>query len=492
MRGGLSDVQYGFRRGKSTTDAVILLRDTALAAVDLYEMCVAVSLDIWNAFNSIDWGFMLEALAKWEMPSYMIKLFQSYFHERLAEVVCMDCPSGKMQVEVSCGVPQGSVVRPLLWNLTYDQVLRTQLPEGVSMIGFADDTLIVGSGKTSKGVEEAVNLALSLVAGKIQELGLTLAVEKTEAVMFKRTYKDRVPEITLGGADVKIGGCIKYLGVIVDENLRFKQHIKVAGDKAQRVLLSLSRLMPNIGCPKEPRRRLLVSVVHSVMLYGAPVWGETLNFSKVNVDVLMRVQRRAALRSICAYRQVSYEAANLIAAIPPIDLIAFERMAVYNAKKVGNLERADGQLNQIRSPRDVTIDKWVRRLQVAGKGLWTRRLITDVTGWCKRRHGHLSYHLTQILSGHGCFGSYLERIGKETSSRCHHCTAGEDDAMHTIFVCPCLTEERNVADDILQGLDPDSMVGKMVNNVDCWNVIEKFVVHVMKAKEDAERARRPN
>lgn len=239
-----------------------------------------------------------------------------------------------MRIDVTCGVPQGSVVDPLLWNITYDQVLRSPLPDGALLIGFADDTLVVASGKTSEMAEELTNLSLQIVVDKIQDLGLELAIEKTKAMMFRRKYKDRVPEKVINGASIRTKRSFKYLGMIVDDELNFNEHIRTAVDKINKVLQSLSRLMPNIGGPKELRMKLLVSVVHSILLYGAPVWAQRLKYSKGCVDRLMRVQRRAALRSCCAYRTVSYTAANVIAAIPPVDLLALERCDAYMTRMI--------------------------------------------------------------------------------------------------------------------------------------------------------------
>lgn len=153
----------------------------------------------------------------------------------MAEVSCGGQEGEKIKVVVSCGIPQGSVVGPFLWNITYDQVLKVQLPVGVSLIGFAED------------VEVMTNVSLDIVSGKIQELDLSLVVDKTDNVMFRRKYKDRVPVIFLDGAELAIGRSIKHLSLIVDDNLNFREHIKAVADKAQRVLRSLARLMPNIG-----------------------------------------------------------------------------------------------------------------------------------------------------------------------------------------------------------------------------------------------------
>lgn len=66
----------------------------------------------------------------------------------------INCREDSEDVEVTCGVPQGSVLGPLLWNMTYDAVLRVTVPRGVRTIGFADDTLIIGKSVTSEIVEK--------------------------------------------------------------------------------------------------------------------------------------------------------------------------------------------------------------------------------------------------------------------------------------------------------------------------------------------------
>jgi len=89
---------------------------------------------------------------------------------------------------VTCGVPHGSVLRPFLWNAAFDTVFRLPLPDIVTVIGYADDTLVVSEGNTLSALEDCANAALSAVGGYIGNLGLRLAVDKTETVVFKAQY----------------------------------------------------------------------------------------------------------------------------------------------------------------------------------------------------------------------------------------------------------------------------------------------------------------
>ncbi|KAL4108057.1 hypothetical protein QTP88_018314 [Uroleucon formosanum] len=259
-----------------------------------------------------------------------------------------------MVVNVTCGVPQGSVVGPLLWNMRYDRVLRIQLPREVRLVGFADDTLVMVWGKTSDEVEATANSALDAVAAEIAALDLTLATEKTEAVMFKRKYKDVVPRLVLSQTQVTMKRSIKHLGIIVDDNLNFNEHVDTVARKAQKVMQALGRLMPNVGGPKESKRKLLASVVHSVILYGAPIWGPSLEYSRQRTDKLLTVQRRAMLRCICAYKTTSRVAVNIIVATPPIYLLAKERTDAYWSKKNAGTTPSRSAIRSvsIRRPRE--------------------------------------------------------------------------------------------------------------------------------------------
>lgn len=156
----------------------------------------------------------------------------------------------------------------------------------------------------------------------------------------------------------------------------------------------------------EPRRRLLASVVQSVMLYDAPIWATSLECSEKSRGELLKVQRQTALRSICGYRPIFCDAINILASVPPIDLIAIERRKLF-------LIRRELTRKTVQEAKEKTTMKWLQRVKDATKGVWTRTLIRDVRKWVTRKHGSMDFHLSQILSRHGCFSFYTHRIGSQ-------------------------------------------------------------------------------
>lgn len=85
--------------------------------------------------------------------------------------------------------------------------------------------------------------------------------------------------------------------------------------------------------------------------------------------------------------------------------------------------------------RTELLELWQREWDDNNTGRWTHRLLPNLIAWVGRTHGVLSYHLTQALSGHACFETYLFRMRKCASPTCRHCGEDDDTAAHTLFRC---------------------------------------------------------
>lgn len=163
------------------------------------------------------------------------------------------------------GIPQGSVLGQLLWNVEYNAVFHIPLPPSTRIVYYADNMLVMVEGTSAEEAGSRVNVALSTVAGWIQQerSGHSLALDKTETVLFTRKYKFTPPWLTVSGVEILLKDSITYLGFGIDKHLRFRPYVDRAAHRDQR--------MPNLGKPWEVWRRFLVNVMHSVLLYGFSV-----------------------------------------------------------------------------------------------------------------------------------------------------------------------------------------------------------------------------
>lgn len=221
--------------------------------------------------------------------------------------------------------------------------------------------------------------------------------------MFTNKRNRNEMEVNCEGFKIRSKPDIKYLGVQVDKKLNFTKHAELAANRAAVTAKQLGYLMPNLGGPKEKSRRLLASVTTSRLLYAAPFWAETM--SAEGWRKLAATHRRSQLRVACCYRTASHEAAAVISGIPPISLLAEERAETYRGRDKTEASRAMIAKRQ---------EKWDNGI----KGRWTHKLIKDLDTWLSRKTGQVTYHLTQVLSGHGCFGSYLKRFNLLDSDAC--------------------------------------------------------------------------
>ncbi|XP_018364346.1 PREDICTED: uncharacterized protein LOC108762041 [Trachymyrmex cornetzi] len=181
---------------------------------------------------------------------------------------------------------------------------------------------------------------------------------------------------------------------------------------------ALARITANIGGPGERRRRMYATVVMSVVLYGAPIWAQTVARNRDIIGSVRKLQRQLALRTIRGYRTISHDAAAILSGMVPFDLAADRIRRSYIRRR--DILARDGAVTQqvggmlLEVERRRSIGRWQRRLNElppSGPGSIVRSAIGgDLEVWVGRAHGALTYRTTQILTGHGVFESYLYRI----------------------------------------------------------------------------------
>ena len=366
------------------------------------------------------------------------------------------------------------------------RITELQLPRGAKTVGFADDVAVIAVGKYLAEVTWIANEAIAIIRQWLSSVGLQLADQKTEVVLVTSRKVAETITIRVGDCEITSKPSLRYLGVQIDARLRFQEHLKIVGEKAARVTSALSRIMPNIGGPRQSRRRLLSTVVSSILLYAAPTWSEAMQ-TKSYTRHITTTYRRASLRVAHAFRTVSYEAVCVISGMPPIELIVEERARIYR--------RLREDRNAIR--RDVmteeqleTTAQWQQRWNTVSTGRWTHRLIPNLEVWLKRRGGEVNHYVTQLLSGHGCFLAYQKRFGITDNDLCPTCPLTVENAEHVFFECPRFQEERAELCELLrQRLTPENIVQLMLASEVNWQAVADYAANTIKTLREAEKVR---
>lgn len=489
----LTPRQYGFRKNTSTCDALFYVQNFVEEAIDDKDFVVGISLDINNAFNSIKWSEIKKALREKGFPPYLRKIISSYFSERYVKYPTNDGTSTKRSV--TTGVPQGSVLGPILWNITYDWVLRTPLERDSTIVGYVDDTLLLTRAHNREDAINSAKLLLSKTLNRIKRLGLSVNESKTNIIVFHR--KQRTPNamdcIQIGNEEVQISDSMKYLGVYLDCRWKFDFHIGYIEEKTQKIIRALSRILPNLRGPGENKRKLYAHTIASVVNYGAPIWSNALLNRKLNGKIL-RIQRQIAIRTIAGYKTISADAALLVARISPAVLHAAYYRRVYvriQDLKIG--EWSKKKEREIKADEKILLHRqwktYSQREEAAGKRT-CEAIAPNFQNWIDRRHGFMTFRTTQLVTGHGCFYSYLFRIGKVDTPQCPLCDLEPDTAEHTIQVCPYWTDERQLLQEKLGiNLDLSRIINQICTSAENWDAFSKFAEDVLIRKEEDERAR---
>jgi hypothetical protein len=119
-----------------------------------------------------------------------------------------------------------------------------------------------------------------------------------------------------------------------------------------------------------------------------------------------------------------------------------------------------------------------------------RAVLPNWEAWRNQKGAPLTFRMIQILTGHRVFVEFLLRIGKETTSICHHCQLEEDSALHTLVSCPVWEEPRRMLrTEVREDIAAEALIEAILEGRQGHSAVRTFCEQVMLAKERAERER---
>ena len=140
---------------------------------------------------------------------------------------------------MTCGVPQGSALGPLLWNPHYDGVFRAYVPPSIAVIGYADDLALVGTAGTGEELRRDINIAIEHIEMWMAVKGLQIEARKTEVVLLSGRRKLKDIEIRIRGSSVKSQNHMKNLGIVFDKDMRMTEHVKQVTSRINQMTKTL-------------------------------------------------------------------------------------------------------------------------------------------------------------------------------------------------------------------------------------------------------------
>ena len=259
--------QYGFRKKKSTSDAVTELLNKIYNAINKKEHLGAVFLDLSKAFDTVSHDILLLKLEHYGIRGIPLKLLESYLSNRHQFVTVNGHKSETKEINI--GVPQGSVLGPLLF-LIYINDLPLSTTNMKSIL-FADDTTLFTSHRDINSLTKSMSDDLALVREWLIANKLTLNINKTYYIIFTTRYLPDDVRITIGEQVIERRLSGKFLGMILDDKLTFKEHINTIKGKVSKLAGLFFTLKTMF--PLDVLNRLYYSLIYPHLIYCILAWG---------------------------------------------------------------------------------------------------------------------------------------------------------------------------------------------------------------------------
>ena len=275
--------QFEFQKGSSTSDAILEFLDQAYQSLNSKQYLIAVYLDFSKAFDTVNHDILLLKLQHYGIRGVVNDWFRSYLSDR-KQYITVENSSSNMSV-LSMGVPQGTILGPILFLLYVNDMCRSS---SLKYIHFADDTTLIASSPSYRGLYHRVNSELKLVDGWLRVNRLSLNLKKTKHMIITNCNIDNRRKLRIRNKVIKRVFEIKFLGVMIDAGLRFSSHISYISAKLYRAVGVVNRA--SCFMPFAQRLSLYYSLIYPHLIYGVVVWGRA---SSGGEERMKRLQRRA-------------------------------------------------------------------------------------------------------------------------------------------------------------------------------------------------------
>jgi hypothetical protein len=288
----LPDQQFGFRKNHSCDHQLLRVTNKIAHGMNTNKATGIVFLDVAKAFDRVWHEGLLSKLILKKFPNSLVNLIASYLEDRSFHVALRGERSASRQIRA--GVPQGSILAPFLFNI-FTSDMPTKLA-GTEVALYADDAAIYSQSYDNAVIARNLQTSLDELSKWYASWRMALNTSKTTATLFERKRSSRkrtvLPKLTLNGDDIEWTPTSKYLGVTLDSQLKWNEHLQNIQNKTSRKLGALYPLLRSKSMPLQMKIHLYKMTIRPVMTYATPTWSGVLK-QKTTARTLQIIQNRA-------------------------------------------------------------------------------------------------------------------------------------------------------------------------------------------------------
>ena len=455
----LPQEQAGFRHGRSTTDQVTLLTQGIEDSFSAKKKAGAVFVDLTAAYDTVWHRGLTCKLLRLLPDRHMVSVIMELVRNRSFTLTTGNGKQSRLR-RLRNGVPQGSVLAPLLFNIyTYDLPLTA-----AKKFAYADDLAMLHSASDWQAVEGTLTQDMATLSSYLRKWKLKLSITKTVTAAFHLNNKEarRELQVSVENRTLPFSAEPTYLGVKLDRSLTYRHHLESLRNKLSARVGLLRRLAGSSwGAGAATLRTATMALIHSTAEYCAPVWCRSAHTRLIDRPI------NEALRLVTGcLRPTPTDNLNALSGILPSELrrkratlslarraqepnhLLHDRLMSHPYGGYRNLKSrhpfvpaALELLNDLNlNGSESSAADWADRKWNTEWGSNTSRLhdfITDVSEPPSgMRLPRLAWvRLNRLRTGIGRFRSTMHRWGMSHSAACE-CGAEEQTADHIITTCP--------------------------------------------------------
>ena len=285
--GVLHDNQFGFRKGHSTNHALHESIETINTSLLAGKHVLGIFIDLSKAFDTLDHPTLLCKLENYGIRGNALLLLKSYLSERSQYVSF--CKTSSDALGIKYGVPQGSILGPLLFLLYMNDITNCYTDINCKFVLYADDTNIFVIGPSKESTYLKANLILEQVSKFMRSNLLHINMSKCCYIHFEPRHQydetcararpyadenDKSRAIFINGRKITKVNNTKFLGVVIDDKLCWGPHIDYLSKKLRSIIGAFCRIRHSV--PAELYQKIYSALFESHLAYGISVWGVAL------------------------------------------------------------------------------------------------------------------------------------------------------------------------------------------------------------------------
>lgn len=289
----IPDYSFGFKKKTSAINCVNTLISHVHNAKRNKKVVIATFLDLSKAFDNVDIKILLKKLSELKVPTAIVNWIYYYLKKRNTKLILND--GTVLTTTTNKGLPQGCPLSPILFNI-YTTELHSLAEDDKILFQFADDFTVMIIADNLQLATEKMNLFLSKIAEKLNNLGMIINSDKCATIIFTNKFHPNT-NISINNNPIEVKAFHKFLGIQIDHKLNYKTHIDATVVKAKKKINILKMVgKRKNGAHPETMLKVAKAIVQPHLDYGLSIIAKASKTVFAKLETIQHLYIRTCMR----------------------------------------------------------------------------------------------------------------------------------------------------------------------------------------------------